>query len=56
MIKRIVDISEKAFLRLENNQLVIEEEGKTVGSVPVEDLGVLILQNSAIVITQASIA
>jgi CRISPR-associated protein Cas1 len=53
MIKRIVDISEKAFLRLENNQLVIEKEGKTVGSVPVEDLGALILQNSAIVITQA---
>ena len=55
MIKRIVDVSEKAFLRLKDRQLVIEKEGEIAGSIPIEDLGVLILQNPAIVVTQATL-
>lgn len=55
MIKRIVDISEPAYLRLKNHQLLIERDSTVVGTVPVEDLGVLILQHPAIVITQAVI-
>ena len=53
MIKRIVDISEPAYLHIKNKQLVIDKNNETVGTVPVEDLGILILENSQIVLTQA---
>lgn len=52
MIKRIIDISDGAYIHLKNQQLVIEKLGKIVGQVPIEDLGVLILQHPAIVLTQ----
>ncbi|MBI4938657.1 MAG: type II CRISPR-associated endonuclease Cas1, partial [Nitrosomonadales bacterium] len=41
MIKRIVEISNPAYLHLRNRQMVIERDGVEAGSVPVEDLGVL---------------
>jgi len=52
MIKRIIDISEAAYVHLKNQQLVIEKQSEIVGQVPIEDLGVLILQHPAIVLTQ----
>ena len=52
MIKRIIDISEAAYVCLNHQQLIIEKQGEVVGQVPVEDLGVLILQHPAIVLTQ----
>ncbi len=52
MIKRIIDISEAAFLHVKHQQLLIDKKGETVGQVPIEDLGVLILQHPAIVLTQ----
>jgi CRISP-associated protein Cas1 len=52
MIKRIVDISEAAYLHLKQQQLLIDKQGKTIGKIPIEDLGVLILQHAAIVLTQ----
>lgn len=52
MIKRIVDISEQAYIHIKHQQLLIEKEEKTIGQIPIEDLGVLILQNPAIVVTQ----
>ncbi|MEO1943005.1 MAG: CRISPR-associated endonuclease Cas1 [Candidatus Thioglobus sp.] len=52
MIKRTIDISEQAYLHLKHQQLLIDKQGKTVGQVPIEDLGVLILQHPAIVISQ----
>ena len=52
MIKRIIDISEAAYVRLKHQQLVIEKQSEIVGQVPIEDLGVLILQHPAIVLTQ----
>ena len=52
MIKRIIDISEAAYVRLRHQQLVIEKQSEIVGQVPIEDLGVLILQHPAIVLTQ----
>ena len=55
MIKRIVDVGERAYIHLKNSQLRIERDKKIVGSIPIEDLGVLILQHPAIVITQATI-
>ncbi len=53
MIKRTVDISEPAFLRLRKNQLLVEKDGELAASIPVEDLGVLILQHPAISLTQS---
>ena len=47
MIKRIIDISEPAYLRTEKKQLLIDREGTTVATVPIEDLGVLILPTSS---------
>jgi len=55
MIKRIIDISDPAYLHLKNKQLLIVKNGETVGSVPIEDLGVVILENPQIVITQMAI-
>ena len=52
MIKRIIDISDGAYVHLKNQQLVIEKQSEIVGQVPIEDLGVLILQHPAIVLTQ----
>ena len=52
MIKRIIDISGAAYVRLKHQQLVIEKQSEIVGQVPIEDLGVLILQHPAIVLTQ----
>ena len=52
MIKRIIDISEAAYVRLRHQQLVIEKQSEIVGQLPIEDLGVLILQHPAIVLTQ----
>jgi len=55
MIKQIVDISEPAYLHIKNKQLLIDKNNETVGTIPIEDLGVLVLENSQIVITQAVI-
>jgi CRISPR-associated protein Cas1 len=55
MIKRIVDISEPAYLHQQHQQLLIDKQGVTVAKLPIEDLGVLILQHPAIVLTQALI-
>ncbi len=55
MIKRTIDISEQAYLHLKNRQLLVEKQGETVAKIAIEDLGILILQNPAIVISQAAI-
>jgi len=55
VIKRIIDVSEQAYLHIQNKQLLIDRDGETIGRIPVEDLGVVILQHPAIVISQAAI-
>lgn len=55
MIKRVIDISRKAYLHIKNKQLLIDRDGEIVGQIPVEDLGVVILQHPAIVISQAAV-
>lgn len=52
MIKRIVEISNPSYLHLRNRQMVIEREGAEIGSVPIEDLGMLILDHPGISHTQ----
>jgi len=53
MIKRIIDISEPAYIHLKNRQLLIDKEGKTVGQIPIEDLSIVIFENPRIVLTQS---
>jgi CRISPR-associated protein Cas1 len=50
MIKRILEVSSPAYLHVKDLQLVIEslEDRERVLSVPMEDLGILILDNSGI--------
>jgi CRISPR-associated protein Cas1 len=55
MIKRIIDISEPAYLHITNSQLLIDKNEKTIASIPIEDLAIVVLENSQIVITQALI-
>lgn len=55
MIKRIVEIGNPRYLHLKHGQLIVEHEQQEVGRVPVEDLGVLILDHPGIVYTQAAL-
>ncbi len=53
MIKRVVDISEPAYLHAQHRQLCIDKQNVTIAQIPIEDLGVLILEHPAIVLTQS---
>lgn len=55
MIKRIVDISNPAFIHLETGQMIVEQEGKTV-AIPIEDLGILIIDSPQATISRAVLA
>jgi CRISP-associated protein Cas1 len=52
MIKRIIDISEASYIHLKHQQLLIDKQNEMVGQISIEDLGILILQHPAIVLTQ----
>lgn len=56
MIKRIVEITSPAKLSLRNRQLLVEQEEKETGSVPLEDLGLLILDSPVCRPSQALLA
>ncbi|QQS32861.1 MAG: type II CRISPR-associated endonuclease Cas1 [Acidobacteriota bacterium] len=52
MIKRTVEISTTGcFVHSRNRQLVIEKDGAKIGSVPVEDLGVLIFDSQDLTVS-----
>ena len=53
MIKRVIDISEQAYLHVLHSQLCVEKNDIRVATIPIEDLGILILQHPGIVITQS---
>ena len=55
MIKRVVDVSERAYLHVQNRQLCVDKDGITVSKIATDDLGILILQHPAITITQSAI-
>jgi len=55
VIKRVIDISEQAYIHMKNKQFLIERDQKVIATIPIEDLGVVILQHRAIVLTQAVI-
>jgi CRISPR-associated protein Cas1 len=53
MVKRTLHFSNPAYLSCKNQQLLVElkDEEKTVKSVPIEDIGIVILEHSQITIT-----
>ncbi len=56
MIKRIVEIGNSARLSLKNRQMVVEREGFESATVPIEDMGILILDHPTIIHTQGLLA
>lgn len=52
MIKRVVEISNPAYLSLKNRQMVVKVEGGETATVPVEDMGILILNHPGITHSQ----
>lgn len=56
MIKRIVEVSSPAYLSCRDRQMFVERDGFEPESVPVEDIGVLILDHPAITHTQGLLA
>lgn len=60
MIKRVVTIVNPAYLSLKNNQMVVRQtklgEEERSATVPIEDIGVLVMEHLQITITQALMA
>jgi CRISPR-associated protein Cas1 len=56
VIKRIVEVTRPAKLSLRERQLLVEMEGEELGTVPLEDLGLLILDSPVCRPSQALLA
>ncbi|CAN5278978.1 type II CRISPR-associated endonuclease Cas1 [soil metagenome] len=57
MIKRTVEIStDGCYVHTKHSQLVIEKDGEKIGSVPIEDLGVLIIDSHQITLSSSLFA
>lgn len=56
MIKRIIEVSNPVHLHLRNSQMIVKREGENDNSIPIEDMGILILANPLITISQSLIA
>jgi len=56
MIKRIIEISSApAYISVKDMQLVLKREGGVVGSIPIEDIGVLIVDHPACTYSHAAL-
>ncbi|MHC4194270.1 MAG: type II CRISPR-associated endonuclease Cas1 [Planctomycetota bacterium] len=54
MIKRIVEISQaKTYLSIRHSQLLIKRDGEQIGSIPCEDIGVLLVDHSGTAYTHS---
>ncbi len=51
MIKRTLTIENPSRLRVQHRQLVIEQDGKEAGRIPIEDIGVLLINHPAVLYT-----
>ncbi len=51
MIKRTIAIENPSRLSVKHEQLVIEQDGALAGKIPVEDIGVLLIDNPAVLYT-----
>ncbi len=57
MIKKTVEISrEAAHLTTKNKQFLIKRDGQIVGSIPCEDLGMVVVDHPAVTYTHAALA
>ncbi len=63
MIKRTIVLSNQAYVKKENNQLVIQQarhndggQGTETHSVPIEDIGILMIESHQCTITEAAIS
>jgi len=56
MIKRTILISNPAKLSVKQDQLIVEQEGKVAGKIPVEDIGVLLVEHPAVIYTQGCLS
>lgn len=56
MIKRIIEVSNPAYLHLKDRQMIVQVDGEGDSGVPVEDMGILILANPSISISQGLVA
>ena len=55
MIKRTIAIDNPSKLSVQDSQLIIEQNGDVVGKVPVEDIGILIIDHPAVLYTHIAI-
>lgn len=53
MIRRTVEVSTPSYLHTEHAQLVIERGGERAGQVPLEDLGVLVVDNPGALMSES---
>ncbi|MBD3618508.1 MAG: type II CRISPR-associated endonuclease Cas1 [Chromatiales bacterium] len=53
MIKRTIEISNPAWLKVKHGQLLVERDNEVIASVPFEDIGMLIADHPAVTMTQA---
>ncbi|MCA9225704.1 MAG: type II CRISPR-associated endonuclease Cas1 [Planctomycetales bacterium] len=57
MIKRTIEISrDAAHLAVRNRQLLVQRDGKTIGSIPCEDVGVVLVDHPAATYSHAALA
>ncbi len=56
MIKRTIFIENQAFMRTENEQLIVSTEGAGERSIPIEDIGFLIIDNDRVSLSKSLLA
>ena len=56
MIKRTLLISNPSKLSVKLDQMIIEQDGKVMGTIPVEDIGVLLVEHPAVLYTQGCLS
>ena len=55
MIKRTLEISNPAYLKVRQQQLIIEREQEVIAQVPIEDIGVLLISHNQVALSHAVI-
>ncbi len=53
MIKRTIEISHRSYLSIKDKQLIIRQQDRQVGQVPMEDIAVIVLNDPSITMTQS---
>jgi CRISPR-associated protein Cas1 len=56
MIKRVVSIGNPAYVSTHLNQLIVKHEGEEVGRVPIEDIGLFMIEDAQVTISMRTLA